>query len=149
MTEVVKCVVRKEWQNILTPVLVSKGFQPQWTCGSIADILVPLHGIDCVKSVIIDCSSGEINPPNWKDEFAKSKNGFLWNAYIILGDVPTQQTLDAFISLQIQLFVSLSQSPSSPTSSPLFDSPSEDLKQLLFCFLCETMEKCLNTFMIL
>ena len=103
--ECVKCVVREEWQDVLAPTLVANGFQPQWTCGSIADILVPLHGIDSVKSLVIDCSSGAVNPPSWKDEFAKSKNGFLWNAYIVLGDAPTQQALDAFTSLQVQLFV--------------------------------------------
>lgn len=102
--ELVKCVVRNEWRDLLAPTLISKGFQAQWTCGSIADILVPLHGIDSVKSLIIDYSSGVLSPSNWKDEFAKSKNGFLWNAYIILGDSPTQQALDAFTSLQIQLF---------------------------------------------
>ena len=141
--EVVKCVVREEWQDILAPILITTKFQPQWTCGSIADILVPLHGIDSVKSLIINCSSGVLSPPNWKDEFAKSKNGFLWNAYIVLGDTPTQQALDAFTSLQIQLFAKLfTLLPSSHCSLINF---SEDLKQTRFCFLCETTTKCSNT----
>jgi len=97
-----------EWQKILGELLLKNGYQPEWTCGSVADVLVPLHGLETLKIVIVNCCSDQILPSSWKQDIDKSKTGFLWSAYVILGDKPSQISLDHFSQLQISIGLSTS-----------------------------------------